>query len=797
MTWPGDSQALRVGIDAQPLVSQAWKHGIGRLTMGFMNALAKHDRDNEYFVLRLSGKELPVASPFEVVDVHLDRHLDTSDLGANFEYGESVAKVVSRFGIEVYHVTSPVESYTYFPVLTNCSVVTTFYDLIPIKMQYYPGYYSSCVYTGYLQKLILAKRFTTRFAAISNCTKKDMVDELGIWPSKIRVVYPALDHSFLAKGGSSVRTERPFLLYVGGGDLRKNLNFLLRAFSFIPEDLRSRYELVIDVEPEFKPKLLQQAMSLGIHEDVDFIGYPDDRTLVSYYRGCTGVVLPSLYEGFGLPLLEAMAFSKPILASKCSSIPEVVGDAALLFDPRDLKDATDKMTMLLSDTGLQAKLSRKVSERLSKFSWENSVSELKEVYNSALNDRRISTPREKIAYFSPLYPTPSGISHYSTELLKELRKRMNIDLFADNPKEASRTGQYQLRLREASEFENLWREYKTAIYQLGNSTYHSWMLRILTNHPGIVVLHDFNLHNFLLRHAVQNNDKLTYLSAMALQYGEKGLFVAEQQVKAGGPIGEYSQQYPLNAAILLFAVSVISTGKKIAQFLTRYISTPASIVPLGANIRDEVYLQTQRTKSRKLLNLSDSDLVFFIGGLIEREAYHQKQLSLCLEVFKRVLDHRRNSKLIICGITDDYVFARLSDEVSTLGLDGQVFLRRCEDFPRDFDLCAYASDVSINLRRDANASASFSTVMDLSRGIPVLASNNELYAEFPDDCVWKVDENAQEELLFEYMVQLATHPEILQAMRGNALAFIETRTWSKIAESYATLIHNLCRPAQP
>lgn len=775
-----------MGIDAQALTGPTWKHGIGRLSSGFIRAVAKHDRDNEYFIVRLAGKELPVSSSFEVIDVPFDGNRSPMDLEANFEYGKSVAKVISRYGIEVYHITTPVTNSAHFPVLTNCAVVTTFYDLIPFKMHYYPRYYPPKAYADYLQKLLLTKRFATRIVAISNSTKHDLIKELGIWPSRIDVVYPALDDSFLSRHGSGASSEKPFVLYVGGGDPRKNLQLLLRAFSLLPKNLLSEYGLFIDVEPEYHADLQETARSVGIREKVKFLEYPDDATLISLYRDCTALILPSLYEGFGLPLLEAMAFSKAILASNSSSIPEVVGDAALLFDPEDLKDATDKMTMLLSDRLLRQSLGRKAFERLSRFSWEKSVSELKKAYVSAVNDKKAFATGRKIAYFSPLYPTQSGISHYSAELLGELTKTVDIDLFVEGAGPVASTGAYSLRPRDASEFESAWRDYGVAVYQVGNSTYHSWMLSALTNHPGVVVLHDFNLHNFLLRHALENDDMFTYLSAMSFQYGEEGLVIAEQQLKA--PAGKYVQEYPLNAIVLLFADSLVAVGKKIMRFMIEGRHPEARIIPIGAKVFDETYLQRKRTEARQLLGLSDSAFVFLIAGLIEREAYNQKRLSLCLRVFKRVAERSQNSKLIICGIIDDYVFARLRDEVSSLGLEARVILRRSQAFPADLHVCAYASDVDINLRRDANALASASTVSSLSMGIPVLGSSNELYDEFPNDCVWKVDEDIEEELLFEYMMYLATNPQIMWIMKNRGLRFVKSRTWGRIAQSYVDLI---------
>jgi glycosyltransferase involved in cell wall biosynthesis len=780
---------MRIGIDAQALTSPAGTHGIGRLTLGFINALAKHDHDNQYYLMRLRGEKLSVPSPFEVIDVQVPENLNALNLAANFEYGKSVSAAVDRLNIDVYHITTPMTVFTYFPTLINCAVVTTVYDLIPVTMQYYPSYWPSSAYTAYLQRLLLTKRFTNRFAAISNCTKKDLVDRLKIWGSRIDVVYPALDDSFKA-GAPASGDGKGYLLYVGGGDWRKNLAFLLEAYSRLSKKLRSSFELVIDVEEELQPQLRRQATQLGIRRDVRFVDYPDEKTLLNLYGNCTALVLPSLYEGFGLPLLEAMSFSKPILASNRSSLPEVVGDAALLFDPTDSKDAADNITTLLSDRGLQKRLGLKGSERLSKFSWENSVLELKSVYRSAVADKNALQTAERVAYFSPLYPTQSGIAEYSTELLPELAKNVRVDVFADNPKAASLSFPHELRLQSASKFEEFSRHYGLTLYQIGNSTHHSWMLEILGNRPGLIVIHDFNLHNFLFQHAIKNNDELTYLCAMAFQYGEQGLLVAEEQLKARAVIEPYIQQYPLNTAVLLFAESAISVGKKITEYLISEVTPPLKIIPLGANSLDEAYRKTQRSLSRKLLGISELDFVFFVGGLIELENYHQKRLKLCLQVFKQVLDKVPDSRLLIGGIINDYVFARLEEDISLLELTGHVDLLGCKDFPRDLDLCAYASDVSINLRRATNALASGSTIKDLSRGLPVIASNNELYLEFPDDCVWKVDEEAEGRLLFEYMLYLATHREVVETMRKNAHEFITTRTWDQVAKSYTQVIRD-------
>ena len=239
-------------------------------------------------------------------------------LESNFEYGKSLARIVRRLGIDVYHITSPVTSFTYFPVLTECAVATTFYDLIPFKMRYYPRHYSSQVHADYLRKILLAKRFTTKFAAISNWTKKDLVDETKIWPSRINVAYPALDVSFRTKDRASARTGKPFLLYVGGGDPRKNLEFLITVFASLSKNLRSEYDLVIDVEQELTLQLRQRATSLGILENVKLVEYPNDEKLLSLYRNCTALVLPSLYEGFGLPLPKRWHFRNSILASNCT-----------------------------------------------------------------------------------------------------------------------------------------------------------------------------------------------------------------------------------------------------------------------------------------------------------------------------------------------------------------------------------------------------------------------------------------------------------------------------------------------
>ncbi len=224
--------------------------------------------------------------------------------------------------------------------------------------------------------------------AVSECTKRDAVRLYNISPEKIHVIYEGVDPRFKPITDAQVLTaarrrynlpER-FVLYVGTIEPRKNLPALFTAFSSL-QDPTPNLKLVIAGKTGWlTEETFERAKALG--DSVIFTGYVADADLAALYTLAELLVLPSIYEGFGLPVLEAMACGTPVACSNVSSLPEIAGDAALLFDPRDARSMAEAITRALSDPPLRAEMRARGLARAARFTWADAARQTYLVYQA-------------------------------------------------------------------------------------------------------------------------------------------------------------------------------------------------------------------------------------------------------------------------------------------------------------------------------------------------------------------------------------------------------------------------------
>ena len=230
--------------------------------------------------------------------------------------------------------------------------------------------------------------------AVSEATRRDLIDQLGISPELITVVYEGVDTARFRPSGTRPRTD-PYVLYVGSEQPRKNLPALLRAFAEVKRDPELRRLRLVKVGapqsgdalsgPELRERTRQVVAELRLDDDVVFTGHVPDEELAAYYTHAECLVLPSLYEGFGFPPLEAMACGCPVIVSAAGSLPEVAGDAALLIDPRSVDDLARTLYVVLTDPALRADLRRRGAKRAGAFTWARTAQRTLEVYERVLN----------------------------------------------------------------------------------------------------------------------------------------------------------------------------------------------------------------------------------------------------------------------------------------------------------------------------------------------------------------------------------------------------------------------------
>lgn len=221
--------------------------------------------------------------------------------------------------------------------------------------------------------------------APSACTKADLVYYLGVPQNDITVIYNGIDCQVF-KPLWGTRFTFPYLLYVGSERPRKNLGILLAAFAMVKRKAGAFSNLkLVKVgsagrSNEFRRGTLNEVKRLGLETEVIFTGYISDEDLASYYSSAVALIMPSLYEGFGLPVVEAMACGCPVIASNSSSLPEVAGDAALFFAPRDSLELARCICRLIAEPTLRTELIGKGFQRVKHFSWERTAWETLQVY---------------------------------------------------------------------------------------------------------------------------------------------------------------------------------------------------------------------------------------------------------------------------------------------------------------------------------------------------------------------------------------------------------------------------------
>jgi glycosyltransferase involved in cell wall biosynthesis len=341
---------MRVAIDARKLHD----FGIGTYIRNLLRTLARLDRDTEYVLL------------LQETDLHVPGHLGPNFRGvlersANYSMREQlhIPYVLMRERPDVYHAPHYV-----LPVAVPCRSVVTIHDTIHLM---FPQYLPNRAAYAYARSLMwAAARRADRILTVSASSKRDILHYFNVPPEKIEVVYNALDERFgaeprpeeIARVRERFQLDHGFVLYAGNIKPHKNLVRLIDAF----EGLRSAVH---------KYKL---------HKHVRFLGFLSDETLAVLYRLAAVFVFPSLYEGFGLPPLEAMASGTPVVTSNVSSLPEVAGDAAVLVDPYDAMDIKDGIKRVLTDPALAAEMRRKGLLRAREFSWERSVARTLEIY---------------------------------------------------------------------------------------------------------------------------------------------------------------------------------------------------------------------------------------------------------------------------------------------------------------------------------------------------------------------------------------------------------------------------------
>jgi glycosyltransferase involved in cell wall biosynthesis len=349
--------------------------GVERTQRSILRELVELDGENQYLLVSRRKVELPFPLPPNF------RQIDLSAQKAGYLWRESLlAPLLTKEGVDVFH--SPVNA---IPIGSDVAKIATVHEVPWLER-------NSGVEASRRVWLYLNVRWARRIVAVSERTRANILRLYPAARDKVVVVHPGVDERFTpADGDGTEGRERlaalgvapPYLLFVGAARRKKNVEGLIAAFAQLPDELKSSTQLVLaGIRNPKQHGLEAKVQQRRIADRVRFPGFVSDGDLVHLYRGASALVFPSLFEGFGIPPLEAMACGTPVIASTGGALPEVVGTAALLVQPGDVQQLADAMKRVLTSEPLRADLRRRGLERAPQFTWRRAAEKVLELYRA-------------------------------------------------------------------------------------------------------------------------------------------------------------------------------------------------------------------------------------------------------------------------------------------------------------------------------------------------------------------------------------------------------------------------------
>lgn len=641
----------------------------------------------------------------------------------------------------VYHIMSPFEAETPIDVMwplwardPSIATVVTLYDLIPLIFsdQYLTDTRLRAFYSGRVELI----RHVDGILAISQHTAEDAIERLDVSPDRVHVIHAGTNDHFAAMYPSAteawahishhLRAVRPgFLLYVGGADFRKNTVGMIAAFARLPAALRARHQLVIVGVLNFGQDefLRAEAARVGIGPDeLILTGHVSDADLGALYHACKLFVFPSFYEGFGLPILEAMACGAPVAASVSTAVPEVLGDLEGTFDPHDPDSIADCLAGILTSEELLERLRVRSQRQVAEFTWKHVAERSLVAYEQTLAGpafaRRRPYRRARLALVTPWPPEQTRIADYNRALALELGQRVDVDVivgspvarYPDSPSPA-------VKLFDARGFGRIRdvRQYDRVLYCMGKNGLHVHAYELLRRYPGAVVLHDVG-------------------ASTAREIWGRAEQYLVHSTAARGMLGPDRATWDP-----LFDVSVIPFG--IAP-------------PIEAPRRDA----------------ASHPLIVSFG-----DVHEVRGMATLVEAFALLWKDLPTARLAITG----RVAPETGGEMAGIPVEflGQVSAERYAELLR-------SADLAVQLRRVSDDQAPTLIGDCLANGLPTVVSDHGWAGELPPDAAEKVPSDVSPQELKERMVRLLGDRDRLTALRRGAVEHARACSFARVAEAY-------------
>jgi glycosyltransferase involved in cell wall biosynthesis len=382
---------LNVFMDAQPLLGS--RSGIARYVECLSKQLSSY---NELNIHLCFNEILGNIHKNHVLELERDFYLHLSNSRYPYKAFRRLCKpnflyhipydMMDKTKADIFHGTN----YTYIPTWKGKTVITI-HDL---AFMLYPEATSERILKHHSRWVPYSARQCDHIIADSFQTKLDIIELLQIPEEKIDVIHLAADGNFKYVSNTSFlytkyKLPEKYILFVGTLEPRKNLLGLLQSYLHLIKNYSCSEKLVIVGAKGWKyTPIFEWVKENHLEEYIVFTGFIDDEDLPAIYSAASVFVMPSVYEGFGLPLLEAMQCGTPVIGSDISSIPEIIGEAGILIEPNDHSAWADEIYRMISDSSIRESYSQKALERAKQFTWEKTARETKRIYEKVLGSSK-------------------------------------------------------------------------------------------------------------------------------------------------------------------------------------------------------------------------------------------------------------------------------------------------------------------------------------------------------------------------------------------------------------------------
>jgi len=767
---------MNIAIDVMA-ISLSKNRGIGYYTSGQLKALFELDKTrNRYFLLNLYDN-FSLKDELQYGDNVTEHFIYTGKDLFLWDYPELIGSLFQNFiqehKIDLFYLTSPVVFRCLLDKswFINTKYIVTCYDIIPYI---FPDIYlrSSEIKIQYNKALDFIIN-SDGILAISQSVKYDVIQHIGVDENKIQVIYAGADTNRFRVINLSdddklqIRKKYAilddFILCVGGDDERKNMAYLIEAYSRLSKELLSQYQLVIvcNFPRPSEERYYAVAKKNNVTDRVVFTNFVSDEDLTKLYNMAFISAFVSRYEGFGLPVLESMMCGVPVLTSKNSSLGEISKDAAILVDPFDIDDITRGLNELLLNTDLDV-LRRAGFSRADCFSWEKTAKLTLEAMCRITT--RQSLPLQEyncknIAFFTPLPPIQSGISDYSVDIIQQLAKHYSIDVFIDIGYTHNCLLPQNVNVYKHTQFYNKRSQYYKLIFQMGNNTYHEYMLDYIRKYNGVVVLHDCNLHGFLMAITCQKQNMKSYKEMLSIDYNKDEIPNLITAIQSGRPVSDYI----VNGFVTNFAdVIIVHSNWAKKRLLLKNIEANVRCIHHYVQIPNYSFNESVEVKqsARKKLQIPDESIVIAAFGFIQET----KRSLPTLRAIRRVINEFPKTKMIYVGKITNEIEEDFYSYVGKYKLQDNVFVTGYTSL-EIFLLYIEASDICLNLRYPYYGETSGGLSRILAAGKCVVVNDIGSFSEIPDTCCIKLPSpmnmfiEEEEERIYKALVDLIKNTE--------------------------------------